>query len=73
MKYNVKYPKIDFKLEDNKIFHIESNSLVADYNEVLSLGICTYENEYDIIVEGIINNDTYEVMITPKISIELIN
>lgn len=72
MKYNIKYPKTNYKLEDNKIIHIESNSLVTDYSEVLSLGILLYENSIDIIVENIVNED-YEIMITPTISIEFIN
>ena len=72
MKYNIKYPKTNYKLEDNKIIHIESNSLVTDYSEVLSLGILLYENNIDIIVENIVNED-YEIMITPTISIEFIN
>lgn len=72
MKYNIKYPKTNYKLENNKITHIESDSLVSDYSEVLSLGISIYESDTDIIIENTVNED-YEIMITPTISIEFIN
>jgi hypothetical protein len=72
-KYNIKYPKSDFKLDENKIIHIESGSLVSDYTEILTLQLSIYENDCDIIIEGIINVDNYEIMITPLLSLELIN
>ncbi len=72
MKYNIKYPKTIYSLQDNKVIHEESNSLVTDYSEILILGISVYENDTDIIVEGNIG-EAYEVMVTPTISIEFIN
>ena len=72
-KYNIKYPKTDFKLDGNKIIHITSDSLVSDYTEILTLQLSIYENDCDIIIEGIINDDNYEIMVTPLLSLELIN
>jgi hypothetical protein len=72
LKYNIKYPKTIYSLQDNKVIHEESNSLVTDYSEILILGISVYENDTDIIVEGNIG-EAYEVMVTPTISIEFIN